>query len=324
MRIRAAYSLWLAVAWCVCPGQSAKDYAGTWVLPLEGKNLMVLRLEPGSGAMPIAGSLARPARFSSAGEYVSGIASESVIEPIVGSSWRNGVLVITVEKPNDPSDKDSYDVSLTADGHAAMRPDGASMTPWVFSRVAHDAALARDWDSTRSYALDDDGVSNPEMAKIFEADQKAREGDTGKIDWSVVGRQDEQRRGAVRELLTQGKLHTGEDFEKAAFIFQHGGTPDDYLLAHTLAMVAVARGRSSALWIAAATLDRYLQNIQQPQIFGTQFTEKNNGPTTQEPYHRELISDALRRGLGVPPMAQQEERRKEMDASRHPATPKQP
>ena len=91
-----------------------------------------------------------------------------------------------------------------------------------------------------------------------------------------MGAQDEQRRGAVAELLKQGKLHTGEDFEHAAFIFQHGGTPDDYLLAHTLAMVAVARGRSTAIWIAAATLDRYLQNIKQPQIYGTQFKWDND------------------------------------------------
>jgi hypothetical protein len=37
-----------------------------------------------------------------------------------------------------------------------------------------------------------------------------------------------------------------------------------------------------------------------------------------------LISDALRRALGVPPMAQQEERRKEIEASRHVPAPKQP
>jgi hypothetical protein len=128
----------------------------------------------------------------------------------------------------------------------------------------------------------------------------------------------------VRELLKDGKLHTGEDFEHAAFIFQHSGTPDDYLLAHTLAMVAVARGRTSALWIGAATLDRYLLNIQQPQIYGTQYQWKNNDPTTQEPYHRELISDALRRALGVPPLAEQDERRKEIDGSRHLPTPNSP
>jgi hypothetical protein len=229
-----------------------------------------------------------------------------------------------VEKPNDPSGKDTFVMSLTPDGQAAVRPDDLSAFPMLFARSNQTAALATDWDSARSYALDDDGVSNPEMTHIFEADQKAREGDMAKIDWSVVGRQDEQRRVAVTELLKQGKLHTGEDFEHAAFLFQHGGTPDDYLLAHTLAMVAVARGRSAAIWIAAATLDRYLQNIQQPQIYGTQFTWKDNAPTTQDPYHRELISDALRRALGVPPMAQQEERRKEIEASRHVPAPKQP
>lgn len=317
MRIQTAGFLWLAIAWCVCPAQSAKQYAGTWVLPIQGKNLMVLRLEAGSGDTVLTGSLARPVHFNTSGDYVSEISAGSITERIVSSSWRNGGLVFTVEKPNDPSGKDTFVMSLTPDGQAAVRPDNLSASPMLFARSNQTAALATDWDSTRSYALDDDGVSNPEMTHIFEADQKARDGDMAKIDWSVVGRQDEQRRVAVTELLKQGKLHTGEDFEHAAFLFQHGGTPDDYLLAHTLAMVAVARGRSAAIWIAAATLDRYLQNIQQPQIYGTQFTWKDNAPTTQEPYHRELISDSLRRALGVPPMAQQEERRKEIEASRH-------
>jgi hypothetical protein len=334
MRIQAAGLLWLAIAWCVCPAQSAKEYAGTWVLPIQGKNLMVLRLEPGHRGWwakvwhraPVAssGSLARPMRFTSDGTSVWDIAQESVTEPIVQVLCQKGLLIITVEKPNDPSDKDKYQVSLTPDGHALVRPNGGSMTPWRFHRADHAAMLPSGWDSARSYSLEDEGTSDPEMASIFEADQKAREGDMTKIDWRVVSEEDAQRRVAVRELLEQDKLHTGEDFERAAFIFQHSDTPDDFLLAHTLAMVAVARGRVSALWIGAATLDRYLQNIQQPQIYGTQFTWKDNAPTTQDPYHRELISDSLRRALGVPPMAQQEERRKEIEASRHVPAPKQP
>jgi hypothetical protein len=113
-----------------------------------------------------------------------------------------------------------------------------------------------------------------------------------------------------------GKLHTGEDFERAAFVFQHGETPDDYLLAHTLAMVAVAKGRRGALWIEAATLDRYLNFVHQPQIYGTQFFFKPNEPTTQEPYNRTLIPDSLRLDLGVPSQAAQEEQRKRYDAER--------
>jgi len=89
----------------------------------------------------------------------------------------------------------------------------------------------------------------------------------------------------------------------AAFVFQHGDKPDDYLLAHTLAMVAVKKGQPDALWIAAATLDRYLQRSEKPQIFGTQFSKPNGQlQFTQEPYNRDLVSDGLRGELGIPPL----------------------
>jgi hypothetical protein len=176
--------------------------------------------------------------------------------------------------------------------------------------------IATDWDSTRTYFLDDTGVSNSEMQKIFEEDQKDRQPGVGKIDWSVVGKADAARRELKRKLLANGKLHTGEDFERAAFVFQHDDTPDDYLLAHTFAMVAVARGQSSSLWIAAATLDRYLNSIDQPQVYGTQFYFRPNEPTTQEPYNRGLIPDALRRQLDVPSQAAQEEQRRKYQAER--------
>ena len=160
------------------------------------------------------------------------------------------------------------------------------------------------------------GVSNPEMKQIFEADQRDRQPGVGKIDWAVVDKADAARREATRKLLVNGKLHTGEDFERAAFVFQHGDTPDDYLLAHTLAMVAVAKGHRGALWIEAATLDRYLNFMHQPQIYGTQFFFKPNEPTTQEPYNRTLIPDSLRLDLGVPSQAAQEEQRKRYNADR--------
>jgi hypothetical protein len=82
-------------------------------------------------------------------------------------------------------------------------------------------------------------------------------------------------------------------------------------------MVALNKSRSSALWIASATLDRYLQASNRPQVLGTQFfIPPDDRPTTQEPYDRGLISDALRRALGVPPLAAQDEQRKQYDAGR--------
>lgn len=65
-------------------------------------------------------------------------------------------------------------------------------------------------------------------------------------------------------MLEAGALKTGEDFEDASVIFQHGDNPQDYLLAHVLAMAAMTKGDANARWIAAATLDRYLQSVKQP------------------------------------------------------------
>jgi hypothetical protein len=153
------------------------------------------------------------------------------------------------------------------------------------------------------------------MTRIYDEDQADRNSD-GEIDWAKVTPRDEQRRLATRKLLETGALHTGGDFNHAAFVFQHGSTADDYLLAHTLAMVAVGKGERSSLWIASATLDRYLMMVKQPQVYGTQFMGSKDGGFSQEPYNRDLVSDALRGELGVPPMAQQVERMQQLRALR--------
>jgi len=76
-------------------------------------------------------------------------------------------------------------------------------------------------------------------------------------------------------------------------------------------VTAVAKGNSKASWIAAATLDRYLQRIGQPQIYGTQFLHNAGKPWTQEPYKRSLLPDALREATGVPSLAKQQEQLRE-------------
>lgn len=153
-------------------------------------------------------------------------------------------------------------------------------------------------------------TSNAEMTRIYNADQSDREPDD--IDWDKVTVRDGERRAATRQLLATGALHTAEDYEHAAFIFQHGSKPDDYLLAHTLAMVAVGKGDKGSLWIASAALDRYLMMIGKPQVYGTQF----RGSMGQEPYDRDLVSDALRSELGVPVLARQAEHLEAMRSAR--------
>ena|SRR5215470_1909317 len=122
------------------------------------------------------------------------------------------------------------------------------------------------------------------MRKIYEEDQKNRN--------DIAG--DTRRRLQVQQLISEGKLQTAEDYYYAAFIYQHGQQPSDYLYAHVLAVTAVDRGLHSATWLSAATLDRYLHSIRQPQVFGTQFGSLYDSRDDQEPYNREMVSDALR------------------------------
>lgn len=171
-------------------------------------------------------------------------------------------------------------------GSAQARPRSAST-----SKLSVSSEAAKHWPT------------NAEMTAMFDADQKAREVD--KIDWKVLGEADHRRLSRTKALLSSGALQSGDDFWHSAFIFQHGDGANDYLLAYALATVAIARGRTDGGWIAAATLDRYLQTIGRKQIYGTQFAFPDSGKVNQEPYDRSLISDALRIASGVPSQDEQ-------------------
>lgn len=152
---------------------------------------------------------------------------------------------------------------------------------------------------------------NAEMTRLFDADQAARK-DGFDGDWDRIEAEDAQRRARTGALIVAGSLRSGTDFYHAAYIYQHGGEPDDYLKAHVLATSAVAKGRADAAWIAAATLDRYLKAIGRSQIYGTQYSIRD-GKATQEPYDRALVPDALRVVAGVPLLAEQETERAELE-----------
>jgi hypothetical protein len=222
-------------------------------------------------------------------------------------------LHLVIDDPAHPGDPDEYDLTLNGADHALLQIAGLPVSPFPFTRNRGPEAptAAEDWDSQRIYALEDVPTKpNLEMARIYDEDQKVRQdfASLTPADWATIEKADALRRERTRALLSKSALQTGDDFRKAAFVFQHGDRPDDYLLAHTLALVAMAKGDQGAAWIASATLDRYLQSINQPQIYGTQFL---NG-ATQGAYNRELISDGLRTELGVPVIQAQLQQLKEM------------
>jgi len=198
------------------------------------------------------------------------------------------------------------------DGTARLQWPGIT-DAWLVLDRARPGETPIEYAKGDVYAIDQHWPTNAEMTAIFDADQADRS--SAAIDWSLVGPRDRARAARTKTLLDDGALASADDYYHAAFVFQHGAEPNDYLLAHTLAMIAVARGRPDATWIAAATLDRYLQRIGQKQIFGTQFIS-GKSETTQDPYDRQLLSDAIRKAVGVPPIAAQEERRKAIEAGR--------
>ena len=146
---------------------------------------------------------------------------------------------------------------------------------------------------------------NAELYQIYQDDQADRNVD--KIDWSVVTPRDDARYARVLQLADAQLLKHGDDYFHAAMVMQHGEKPDDYQRAHLWAKKAFELNseNQSARWLACAAEDRYLQSIGKPQIWGTQYKRpKKDGPWTQEPFDRQAKTDAERKEMGVPGLAE--------------------
>ena len=256
------------------------------------------------------GEWQRPAHFDSDGDNFSNLKGP-VVRRIAKSARAvpNGVELIF----DDPAPRSFPDVFVIQ----ARNANTADVTyvafgdePSLLTRVSPGAVIGR-WDTKRTYVRDKGWTTNAEMTAIFDADQADRKLGPA-IDWKIVAPADQRRRARTQELLDSGALRSGDDFYHAAFVFQHGSEPADYLKAHALAVIAAARGKPSATWIAAATLDRYLQSIGQPQVYGTQFSTVGK-KTSQGSFDRDLLSDAIRRATRVPPLTEQETQRLEFE-----------
>jgi hypothetical protein len=164
--------------------------------------------------------------------------------------------------------------------------------------------LTSSWWHNPTAALDKT-ANCEEIQLLYDADQAERVKieSSGSGTWSMeemikISQRDAERRKRTMELLNDGKLRTAEDYYNAAMVMQHGDTTDDYLLAHVLATASLKLGREKSAWLAAASLDRYLMKIGQPQIFGSQFNNPQSADPskwTNQPYNEKLVSDPLRK-----------------------------
>jgi hypothetical protein len=155
-----------------------------------------------------------------------------------------------------------------------------------------------------------DGPASAELRAILDADQAARDAlmRSGKPDPQAARAMmdgDRKRRQRVGALLAAGKVQTVEDFFAAALVYQHGETPEDYLTAHELAMIAGVMGRGGGL--AALAEDRFLLHIGRKQRFGSQFGADADGKPLMRPVERDAptaVTEALRADFLVPSLAE--------------------
>jgi hypothetical protein len=301
----------LACALVVSTPTMAADLSGAWAVKSGGTT--IYRFEIAKTAQGWSGTWERPQTMQTNGEAFDHLAGP-IVRRVASKAIADGdSLDLTFEDPRPGAIDDVFRIQTIDATHAkasfpTLEAFGMQVDPEILVRESSNAPLGG-WDTDASYPAPLYRPTNAEMTAIFDADQQSRANWPPK-DMTAQEDQDQQRRARTGELLDQGALHSGDDFYHAAFVYQHGDKPDDFLKAHILAMVAVSKGKPDAKWIAAATLDRYLQNIGRPQVFGTQYFIPKGGKVTQEPYNRALMSDALRAVMGVPSMAKQDERLK--------------
>lgn len=298
LRLLAFLALFIAVP------AAASDFAGSWDLKSDSTIIFRLTIH-GSSA-----SWTRPTLFETDGDSFFNLTSPTAVRTARSIRDIDGDIELSFDDPRPGATPDVLRLHRVAADRATMTYVGTGLAPFALTRATAGTTPGH-WEHERHYAAIPPRPTNARMTAIFDADQGARK--TDYIDWKVVTPQDAERRKETQALLDAGALQSGNDFFHAAFVFQHGHTPDDFLKAHLLAMVATARGRSDAVWIASATLDRYLQTIKQPQVLGTQFAIRD-GKADQEPFNRALISDAMRRALKVPTLAEQVEQGKGFEA----------
>jgi len=155
---------------------------------------------------------------------------------------------------------------------------------------------------------------NKELARLYKEDQADRTPPPSRpIDWSAVLPRDRAREARVKELYRSDALQTGADYYHAAMVLQHAPAPEDYLLAHEFCIVAVSKGEKRALWLAAATEDRFLMGLGRPQRFGTQYQSEDAAKPVRLYRVDEGMTDGLRRTFGVPTLAEAAAREKAMN-----------
>lgn len=278
----------------------AKDrgFSGNWIVRFDDHVFIVLKIDSKSDA--VSGTLSMPSHFDvgPGGMNFSNVRLPIRADKISDAKSDRNMLSFQTIDPMGSVTK--WKMTVTGPDSASLQIEGISLAPLPLVR-SQLTSVSRVWDAKHTYSILDSDQTSTEMKRIFNEDQAER----GPAHWNnrveqTLSIADARRRSETLDLVKNGRLHSADDFTEAAFVFQHGSTREDFLLAHTLALAALARGNRGAAWIAAASMDAYLQASGQSQIYGTRFHISHGQPELTPPFDTRLIPESLRLQLGVP------------------------
>jgi len=156
---------------------------------------------------------------------------------------------------------------------------------------------------------------NNELLSLYKADKQERvnqpKGNTP--DYKAMRKRDVVRRERVMEIAAANELHTAEDYFHAAWIMNHGDTPDEAQNAHMFALRSSELGHKPARWLAAASYDRWQMYQGKPQKYGTNYVY--DGAQDRLWDVDPETTDEERAAWDVPPLAEQ--LRKAEEANKH-------
>lgn len=146
-------------------------------------------------------------------------------------------------------------------------------------------------------------TDNLQLEELFQQDQEDRQKiyDSSKTLDDLHDR-DQTRCKRVYSMVEAGDVQTKNDLYHAAIILHHSDKVEDYVVAHRLAALSAIMGHKTARWLMAATLDRMLMCLGQPQIYGTQFEYSSSSGRYELklPIQDSLILNFEKKFLGIP------------------------
>ncbi|MFT8553797.1 MAG: hypothetical protein ABF697_00605 [Zymomonas mobilis] len=268
----------------------AVDYVGGWAVTSNGKTIMEIQIEQTHDSKnPFAGFLSHP-HLDITPKAFTKVHGPLVREEIIASRFFDDHLFFSTRDGLGAR----HDIEMWLDNNesASLNILDIAGIRWPITRTNSRAPFTLNWDINHVYTIDRPELPpNTEIIKLYHEVQPLKN-----TDEELAGSARIQR---VKDIITQGKLHTAQDFNQAAYILNRSSRSEDALFAHSLAMAALANGDETAITTATNSLDHYLMLNGRPQIYGTCREGSAKNSPIKQPYDNSIIPETLRHELGA-------------------------